>query len=437
MKYSILLITALLSADTIYVNNKGDSSLTIYSNGYSLVEEKQKIRIPSNGNHKIIIEEIPSEIIRDSFKLKSDSLNVLSQSYNLDVFSFKSLLEKNIGKQIEYIEESNWEKGTLLSIEPIMIKTINNQIITLDSPTQLKFSKTPDDLLLKPSLTINGKGEKGISNADIMYLTNGLNWGANYIVNIDGSNLDIDGSINIINNSGKDFEKTTISCVAGKVNKIQPQQKMIHAVMSRESDVVQINKNEIGSNYIYTIERKESLKNKEEKEFSFLNVKDVNFKNYIEESEIVQFYKYNEKELNLKNILEMKSSIEMPEGKWRIFEKVDSKSKFIGENYLSNKSDGEDIKIELGSDYNIKGVESVIETYSNKEESFLNSNILLSNYGNKEKEIRIKRFINNGEVKDNCSGFCEKIKEDGYVLYIINLKGKETFKLNYSIKIKK
>ena len=82
-----------------------------------------------------------------------------------------------------------------------------------------------DDSVLKPELIWQIASEKPAKfNAEITYLTLGLNWGADYnvILPASGTAMQLTCLVTIDNQSGKDFANARTKLVAGDVNKAAP-----------------------------------------------------------------------------------------------------------------------------------------------------------------------------------------------------------------------
>ena len=92
-------------------------------------------------------------------------------------------------------------------------------------PGQPLFPDLGDDTVLKPTLNWLLQSDKpGTFDAEVGYVTEGLNWSASYnLVSPEkGDLVDLVGWITMENNSGKTFENAKIKLMAGDVNKIQP-----------------------------------------------------------------------------------------------------------------------------------------------------------------------------------------------------------------------
>ena len=151
--------------------------LTIYNQNLSLVREERTLTI-AKGMSRIVIPDIPATIDGTSLHFLSltDPLavRVLEQNYQYDLVNNGKLLEKYIGKEVEFVrvkEDSKDEyavKGKILStgytLQPQygnsvpnyaysggMIAEINGKI-EINPTGRLILPSLPEGLILKPQL---------------------------------------------------------------------------------------------------------------------------------------------------------------------------------------------------------------------------------------------------------------------------------------------
>ena len=155
-------------------------SLTVYNDGFALVKETRMIP----GNHEleeVQFMDIASRIEADSVLV--DGLHVLEQSYDCDLISKEKLLEKYID---EVLTVRNAELGEemqirLLSVAGSIIgKRVDTEEIVIDPVGQLILPALPEGLLTKPTLVWKIAPIETDTEARISYLTQGLEWRANY-----------------------------------------------------------------------------------------------------------------------------------------------------------------------------------------------------------------------------------------------------------------
>src|SRR5437868_2345721 len=87
------------------------------------------------------------------------------------------------------------------------------------------FPALVGDTIMKPSFDwLVHSSKTGQQNAELSYVTGGMQWQADYnvVAPPHGDVLDLVGWVTMDNQSGKSFEQTHIKLMAGELNKIQP-----------------------------------------------------------------------------------------------------------------------------------------------------------------------------------------------------------------------
>ena len=115
-------------------------------------------------------------------------------------------------------------QATLLSNNAGQVWRINGQIVI--NPTniaEMRFPDVPKNLVATPTLVWDIESrESGTQTIEASYLTNGMNWRADYVlvVNADDTKGDLQGWVTLMNSSGATFENARLQLVAGDVNRV-------------------------------------------------------------------------------------------------------------------------------------------------------------------------------------------------------------------------
>ena len=138
------------------------------------------------------------------------------------------LLDKYVGKKIKLIDWNKFQdrkeivEATLLSNNEGPIYKINEEIFIGHPGTQV-LPKLPENLIAKPTLTwLYDNGASDFHNLEVSYLTQDLNWKADYVVVIDKDDTaaDLSGWVSLDNNSGATYKNARLKLVAGEVHRI-------------------------------------------------------------------------------------------------------------------------------------------------------------------------------------------------------------------------
>lgn len=449
----MLLSSSLLLADNFVTTSSAkDVALTLYSNGISLVSEKRSATIKTPGKVKLMYAGVPSMIDTSSAIASfSQPVKLYSQNYSYDVISYDSLLKYHLGKPIIYIETKTSKepkKGILLATNPILVKETHNGVIF--RPFKLFFPDIPREMAIKPSLFWNIETQASQLDIDLKYLTRGMKWKSDYTLNLsDEKLLDLNSWITITNNSGATYEDANISVLAGEVklsqdldtHKLYTKRRVAASALSTEQN---IQSQALLGYHIYHIPFKESIKDKEKKQISFIEKKAISYEKYAEHKEHFYFSNFGEKRLAFDQVIEFKNSktnhlgIPLPQGNIRVYQKDNGgSSRFVGANTISNIPKDESVKITLGKHFDIVGKEKVVAFKQTNAQKYIKYEVTVNNRSKKEQLIKLQKNIpiNQGKltIKDNCKEQCNKKELNAFSTeYTLSLQPSEEYTLTIS-----
>ncbi|MGH7954209.1 MAG: DUF4139 domain-containing protein, partial [Limisphaerales bacterium] len=222
-------------------------ALTIYNQNFAVVRDTVPLDLKAGVNN-VRYTDATAQVEPDSVILRDPSgkhsLQILEQNYRNDPVSQELLLSLFEGKTIDF--ENLRMKDNTETREMIPGKIIRSgyvpggeaqqPIIEVNGKLQFQLPGMPlfpdlgDDTVLKPTLNWLLQSDKpGKFDAEVGYVTEGLNWSASYnLVSPEkGNYVDLVGWIMMNNQSGKTFENAKIKLMAGNVNKIQPRNRFL------------------------------------------------------------------------------------------------------------------------------------------------------------------------------------------------------------------
>jgi hypothetical protein len=365
-------------------------SLTVYNENLSLIREERTIDF-GKGMSRVIIPDVPATIDGTSLHFSSltnpAAVSVLEQNYQYDLVNQDKLLQKYLGKEIEFIrlnEETKKEytvKGTLLtSYNPGLVAQINGKI-EINPTGRLVLPSLPEGLILKPQLEwLVSSSEGGKHNTEISYLAGQLSWSSDYVVllNKDDNKLDMTGWVTLQNHSGTSFNDASLKLVAGDVNIVQqnlmPRGGMVKAMAMDQEQ--QFKQTDLFEYKLYTLQRHTDLNDNETKQIELVSGKDVTAKKMLIYDGLADQWRYwsnnydyrsqgsfgqqsNQKVgvfVTFKNDKASGLGIPLPKGKVRVYKKdEDGKEQFIGENQIDHTPKDEELKLYLGNAFDVVG----------------------------------------------------------------------------------
>jgi hypothetical protein len=382
--------------------------LTVYNSNMALIREERPITFVKGLNH-IIVPDIPATIDGTSLHFSSltdpTSVRILEQNYQYDLVHQAKLLEKYIGKEIEFIrldEATKKEytvKGKLLATgwqaqvqygggqggyvySGQMIIEIGGKV-EIAPPGRIELSSLSEGLILKPQLEwLVNSGRDGQQRTEISYIANGITWDCDYVALLDAKDtkLDLTGWVTLTNNSGTTFKNAGLKLVAGDVNRVQPQRAgfMNKMALQAEADMAapQFQQKELFEYKLYSLQRHTDLASAETKQIELTSGHDISSKKiYIYDGMADNWRMYygnvayrtqesfgqqsNKKVgvfVTFRNDEKSGLGIPLPKGKVRVYKKDDDgKEQFIGEDEIDHTPKDEEVKLYLGNAFDIVG----------------------------------------------------------------------------------
>jgi hypothetical protein len=418
--YISMVLTAVLNNGTVLSQVRQSASgrqsvdLTIYNTNLALVREERKIEL-AKGLNIITVPDIPATIDGTSLHFSSltnpSGVKVLEQSYQYDLVHQAKLMEKYIGKEIEF-NRTNYEtkkdytvKGKLLATgwQPQqgynaysggvpyyntgqMIAEVNGKV-EIGPEGRLILPSLPEGLILKPQLQwLINSARSGENKTEISYLAGQLSWNCNYVALLDASDSEIDmtGWVTVTNNSGTAFKNAGLKLVAGDVNIVKEElgrdlrPRAAGAYKSAEAPP-QFQQKELFEYKLYTLQRKTDIGNNETKQIELTSAGGVQARKIFIYDGISDQWKYwfnsysyreqgsfsqqsNKKVgvfVTFKNDEKSGLGIPLPKGKVRVYKRDDDgKEQFVGEDLIDHTPKDEEIKLYLGNAFDIIGERS-------------------------------------------------------------------------------
>ncbi|OGW36351.1 MAG: DUF4139 domain-containing protein [Nitrospirae bacterium RBG_13_39_12] len=356
-------------------------AVTIYNVNLGLVKDQREIKL-SKGIGDLRFMDVASQIIPTSVYIKSladpESLQILEQNYEYDLLNPQKLLDKYVGKEVKlyyknpYTEREEIMEATLLSNNGGPIFKIGEEI-TFGHPGRIIFPRVPENLISKPTLV--WLIENSLSKAqkvEASYLTNGINWRADYVVTLNDKDdrADLSGWVTIDNKSGTTYKDAKLKLVAGDVNRVRDEyeykDKMMRVAELAAKAEPQFKEEEFFEYHIYTLQRLSTIKENQTKQISLVTADSIPVRKellyhgaryyyYNQHGEVITNQKVgvfveveNKKEHNL--------GIPLPKGTVRVYKHDDEGSlQFVGEDSIDHTPKDEKVRVKLGDAFDVVG----------------------------------------------------------------------------------
>ncbi len=357
-------------------------AVTIYNVNLGLVKDQRSINLPK-GLGELKFMDVASQIIPTSVHIKSvinsDSLQVLEQNYEYDLLNPQKLLDKYVGKEVKlytknpYSEREEVVTATLLSNNGGPIFKTGDEI-TFGHPGRIIFPGVPENLISNPTLVWlieNSLNEQ--QKVEASYLTNGINWRADYVVTLNDKDTkaDLSGWVTIDNKSGAAYKDAKIKLVAGDVNRVRDEfdykDKMLRVAKAEAMPAApQFKEEEFFEYHIYTLQRPSTIKENQTKQISLVTADSIPVKKELLYRGAAYYYynRYGEAITNQKvgvfieieNKKDHNLGIPLPKGTVRVY-KQDSEGslQFVGEDSIDHTPKDEKVRVKLGDAFDVVG----------------------------------------------------------------------------------
>ena len=383
---AITLLLGMLSfAQTTVTSTQQDQkdlAVTVYNSNVALVRDVRRLRLPA-GTLDLRYMDIAAQVNPATVHIISlttpKDLSVLEQNYEYDLLSPQKLLQKYVGKEltlVRLVTENNSTKevpvkATLLALNEAPVWKVGNEIITGMGADRYVFPDLPENLYSKPTLVwLLDNNRAGEQTVEASYLTNQVNWNADYVLTIrsDQKAADLNGWVTVINNSGTAFRNAQLQLVAGEVHRVnegtigglRPM-----AMKAAQAVATQFVQEPISEYHLYTLERRTNIQDNETKQISLLGATGVSF-DKIFEVDGQQYYYHNAQRpgepikepvqvhIKFKNSQENSLGIPLPAGTVRVYQ-GDSKGRvqFIGEDRIGHTPKDETLDLHIGNAFDV------------------------------------------------------------------------------------
>ncbi len=359
-----------------------DLAVTVYNSNIALVRDVRRLRLPA-GNLDLRYMDIAAQVNPATVHIVSltapKDLFVLEQNYEYDLLSPQKLLQKYVGKDltlVRLVQENNSTKevpvkATLLAYNEGPVWKVGNEIITGMGADRYVFPDLPENLYSKPTLVwLLDNRKAGEQTVEASYLTNSVNWNADYVLTIgaDQKAADLNGWVTIVNGSGTAFHNAQLQLVAGELNRVRPAVSgmvRMEALKAAAPPPPQFAEEALSEYHLYTLERRTTLQQNETKQISLLASAGVRVeKDFVVDGQ--EYYYHNAQRpgqpikepvkvfIKFKNDEANSLGVPLPAGTVRVYQ-GDSKGRvqFIGEDRINHTPKDETLNLYIGNAFDV------------------------------------------------------------------------------------
>lgn len=362
--FLLLLVPVLFLAPPAVSPGENTADIVIYNRNFAVISQSAAFPL-ERGENTLRIPGLPEGIQRDSVSLKFKDprdVSILEQKL-VPAATQESLLKASEGKVITF-EMTSPETGERWLREAKIIRAGRDPIVEFDGSVRFGlpgkplfdalFEKTPPE----PSLvfTLESRRRRP-AEAELSYITDGIDWAANYNLFIREGNgsVDLSGLFLINSSTGKTFKDARVKLLAGDVSRAKntARPRMMRAISMEADAAPAAVSRELDEYHLYSIKRPVTIEGRDNTAVEFLNAAGVKTeREYVFDGasrEKVQVF------LEFDNSEENQLGLPMPAGKMKIYRAEDNFNVLIGEDRIDHTPEDENIRLYTGTAFDLAG----------------------------------------------------------------------------------
>lgn len=447
------------------IKDRTSLSLTIYNQNFALVREERNLTLPSKGEQEVLFEDMPVQIEPDTVFLetKGRDSQILEQKFEYNVVTHERLLQNYVGHAVKILE-INPKTGEKNLLEAELMSYQNNQpIYRIGGEIYLGYPggtvivpRIPEQLVSHPTLRWMLKNPDGGNASEmpvtVSYLTRGVNWRADYILQLpsNGDQGDLMSWITIENQSGSLFENAALKLVAGEVHRKEefaPAVRRMKAEAFADAEAT-FQEGPFSEYHLYTLERKSTLKDQQATQIPFIKASHVPIqKEFVfpvegsyynrRQTEFFDIPKPAKVYLKMENRKEQNLGLPLPQGKIKVYQRgKDGSLEFIGEDRIGHTPVDEAILVQIGNAFDVVGIQKQMD-WEKISAQVYESGWQVTLRNRKEEKIPLRVVVPvGGEWKIMSSSHPHKRLDAGRVEFTVPLPAKGEEVLTYRLQVK-
>ena len=363
--------------------------------GYAMVRHERELQLV-RGRNTVRVTDVAALIdpTTVTFESLTDAAgtSVIEQNFQFDLVSTEKLLRRYIDRAIsvDQVRGNGVEsfEGTLLSTAGgITLRRSDGSIQTLPHNAGVRLPELPGGLITRPTLVWDVAANRaGAHKTRISYQASGITWWADYNLtysegrNANACHLDVGAWVSIINQSGASYQDAKLKLVAGDVQRATPTGRVLPQSMAARAAVSEdraegFQEKAFFEYHLYTLGRPTTLPDNSTKQIELFPVaRRVPFEKTLVYYGAVPAYGFgpnpatdrnygiatNRKVdvyLGFRNAEQNNMGIPLPAGRIRVnkADPADGTLEFIGEDAIDHTPRNENVKIKLGSAFDVVG----------------------------------------------------------------------------------
>lgn len=355
-------------------------AVTIYNDNLALVKDQRHLQLEA-GSSNLAFRDVSARMRAETALLRSVShpgaLRVLEQNFDFDLLSPQKLLEKYVGQTVSVVRThpttgaESVESAQVLAANGGVVLKVGNRIET-GVPGRIVYGDVPANLRDRPTLVMAlDNSQSQAQDVELSYLTSGLGWRADYVVELGPKDdvLDISGWVTLTNTSGATYRNARLQLVAGDVNRVQQEMPAAPRALTMAAPAMAKASNDMAEEglfeyHLYTLARPTTIAENQTKQVALLSGTGVPVRKEMVLRGNEYYYQSQAGELGKKlkvgvfvefdNKESSHLGLPLPKGVVRVYKKDKSgNAQFIGEDRIDHTPKNEKVRLKLGEAFDV------------------------------------------------------------------------------------
>jgi len=373
------LATAQVAEQRSTLTDQREVAVTIYNDNLALVKDQRRVQLKT-GAGALAFRDVSAKMRPETAQLRSVSapgaLSVVEQNFDFDLLTPQKMLEKYVGQTVNVVRTNpatgaeTTEVATVLSANNGVVLQIGQRIET-GIPGRLVFGSVPTNLRDRPTLVMAlDNTAAAAQDVELSYLTGGLTWKADYVVELNAADdkLDMSGWVTLTNTSGTSYRNARVQLVAGDVNQVAPEVaqrgRVLMAAPAMAKAVSDVAQESLFEYHLYTLGRSTTIAENQTKQVALLSASGVPARKELLLRGSDYYYQSSVGDLGQKmkvavfvefeNKESARLGLPLPKGVIRVYKKDSTgNAQFIGEDRIDHTPKGEKVRLKLGDAFDV------------------------------------------------------------------------------------
>jgi len=458
-------LSFMLAAPVMQAQNKPSIELTIYNQGAAQIRETRSIALQA-GETTLELQDLPETLDPTSLTFLSlsdpNGTTLQEQSFHYDLGSLDRLFDRYRGESLSITAaDGSIITGDLLREQhgELFLRGADGQLqyLQVHNARDIQFPALPEPVITQPTLKWRVQSSTGgEQQIEISYLAGGMIWSADYtlLLAADEASLDLTGWVTVENRSGKAYDGARLKLVAGDIERLEAQPEMLAETRMMAMDMADeaaptFQQRELFEYQLYEIARPLHIRNRESQQIQFLRAAAIPASTMyiLDLSPPAHAYYHPIDRPNYDSASGAASTVlqfggedstlaDLPAGRARVYQRdMDGARLLIGENRIDHSPQGEQVRIPLGSAFDLRG-ERLVSDFSTPSATLLRESfeITLRNHKDEAVEVLVpERLYRWGEWEISESSLPYRKRDASTIEFLVPLAAGEEASLHYTV----